>query len=297
MIKILKSHFWYSKSQRNGILLLGLFLFLSQVMFYAIEFSHPSPELDAEELQAVRLYLDSISASSDRKVKVEFYPFNPNFISDFKGYQLGLSVDEIDRLHSYRKKGKFVNSASEFQKVTQVSDSLLSKISPSFKFPEWVKRQNKVRDEVSNNRFSQTISNNTIAPKTSDLNKATKHDLMSITSINQSMAQRIVNYRNKLQGFSVADQLYEVWYIDSIQVKEILKVFQIESKPSFSKINLNTASFKMVLSIPYIDYDLCKKIFNYRDEVAELQSISELKELEGFPQDLYDRIVLYLSAE
>ena len=56
-------------------------------------------------------------------------------------------------------------------------------------------------------------------------------------------------------------------------------------------------NFKDLLKNPYIDYSLCKKIFEYRDEVAELQNISELKNISGFPLDKYDRIVLYLVAE
>ena len=42
---------------------------------------------------------------------------------------------------------------------------------------------------------------------------------------------------------------------------------------SVKKLQVN---FKEVLKNPYIDYDLCVKIFDYRDEVAELQDISEL---------------------
>jgi hypothetical protein len=42
---------------------------------------------------------------------------------------------------------------------------------------------------------------------------------------------------------------------------------------------------------------LCLKIFDYKDEVAELQSISEIKNIEGFPLENYTRIVLYLHAE
>ena len=39
------------------------------------------------------------------------------------------------------------------------------------------------------------------------------------------------------------------------------------------------------------------QIFDYKDEVAELQSISEIKNIEGFPIEKYDRIVLYLQAK
>ena len=37
-----------------------------------------------------------------------------------------MSLEEIDRLLDYRKLNKFVNSKREFQKVTKVSDSLLT---------------------------------------------------------------------------------------------------------------------------------------------------------------------------
>ena len=39
------------------------------------------------------------------------------------------------------------------------------------------------------------------------------------------------------------------------------------------------------------------KIFELRDEVAELQSISELKNIEGFPLDKYEQLMLYLTLK
>jgi DNA uptake protein ComE-like DNA-binding protein len=69
------------------------------------------------------------------------------------------------------------------------------------------------------------------------------------------------------------------------------------NKATIKKINVNTASFKEILSTPYVTYDLCKKIVEYRAEVAELQAIEELKNIEGFPMDKYDRIALYLEAK
>ena len=39
------------------------------------------------------------------------------------------------------------------------------------------------------------------------------------------------------------------------------------------------------------------KIFEFRYEVAELQDISELKKIEGFPLEEYNRIIVYLTAK
>ena len=80
-------------------------------------------------------------------------------------------------------------------------------------------------------------------------------------------------------------------------VGTLLLQFEVKSAPSIKKININEASFKEVLSIAYIDYELTKKIFNYRDEVAEIQAIEDLKKIEGFPLEKFDRIALYLEAK
>ena len=111
------------------------------------------------------------------------------------------------------------------------------------------------------------------------------------------MAERIIKYRTKLSGFTFNNQLLEVWKLEKTTAQNILAFFKIIEKPIIKKTNVNTATFKQVLSNPYVDFDLCKKIFEFRDEVAELQSIDELKNIEGFPLDKYDRIILYLEAK
>ena len=59
-----------------------------------------------------------------------------------------MSLEEIDRLLAFRKTNKFVNSKREFQQVTKVSDSLLNKISPYFKFPDWVVQTKSSQNQV-----------------------------------------------------------------------------------------------------------------------------------------------------
>ena len=78
--------------------------------------------------------LNAIKIADSRKK----HKFNPNFLSDYKGYILGMSSLEIDRLHKFRSKNKFVNSLVEFQKVTKVSNSFIEKNASYFKFPDWV---------------------------------------------------------------------------------------------------------------------------------------------------------------
>jgi DNA uptake protein ComE-like DNA-binding protein len=295
-MKIFKSHFWYTKNQRNGILLLLIIIIFLQLILHFKNFdSQQLVDLSQPKITSYNKQLDSLKKKSSKKKKFKIYPFNPNFISDYKGYQLGLNVDEIDRLLAYREQRLYVNSAKEFQTITKISDSLLQKISPFFKFPEWVQMKN--NNKNNQQRYIPNSRINVLEITTVDINKATLKDFTFIEGVDEYLSERIIKYRSKLQGFSFKEQLFEVWGLDKLIANKILSTFSIKNKPIIKKVNINTASFKEVLSNPYIDYQLCVKIFDYRDEVAELQSISEIKNIEGFPIKKYNRIVLYLLAE
>ena len=125
----------------------------------------------------------------------------------------------------------------------------------------------------------------------------TADDLRIVNGIGEKLSKRIIDYREKLQGFTYSSQLYEVWNLNKEIVDELLLSFQVLTPPIIEKININDATFKQVLKIVYVDYELTKSIFNYRDEVAEIQNIEELKKIEGFPLENFDRIALYLEAK
>ncbi len=123
--------FRYSKNQKRGVFFLILLIIGIQLVYFLYNFNNDT-ELVPEDKEIIRLQkeIDSLKLIANQSKNKTIYPFNPNYITDFKGYQLGMSVDEIDRLLEYRKSGKFVNSAMEFQKVTKISNSLLDSISP-----------------------------------------------------------------------------------------------------------------------------------------------------------------------
>ena len=262
-----------------------------QLTFFFFDFSsNETIDFSSNEIVVYQNEMDSLKTVELKNKEPKIYPFNPNFITDFKGYQLGLSIKEIDRLHNFRKKGSYVNSVKEFQEITKVSDSLLNVISPYFQFPKWVTSKNTNSISKPKNKIHIPIVKN-------DINAANISDLRVVNGIGEKLADRIIKYRTKLQGFTFSSQLYEVWNLDKEVVDRVLLHFEVKKLPIIHKINVNEASFKEVLSIVYIDYELTKKIFNYKDEVAEIQEIEELKKIDGFPIEKFDRIALYLVAK
>jgi len=282
-MKFFKSHFAYSKSQRNGIFILFTIIVVVQLVIFCFKFPSNTSQKQLEIVTDVQKQLDSIQG-----LKKEYYikPFNPNYLSDYKGYQLGMSLAQIDRLFAYRKKGNYINSAKDFKTVTQVSDSLLSIISPLFKFPDWKKKYlNK----------KKVISKKITKPK-KDINKATIKELMELKGIGVKRANTIVKYRKLLKGFSYESQLDEVWGLTPENILELKNNFKVLSKPSILKINVNMATVKELNRIVYINYKQAKSIVSYRKEVAEIQNLAELKTISNFPVDKFDLISLYLQA-
>jgi len=228
-----------------------------------------------------------------KKQNTKIYSFNPSFLSLKKGIKLGMSKTEINRLLTHRKAGKYINSSAEFQKITGITDALLNTLKPYFKFPDWVIERNK----KANLNNDTTQQNNFLSKEKHCINAATAIELQKINGVDEKLATRIIKYRKLLKGYSLNAQLYEVWHLKPDIANKILAHFSVINKPNITKININTASFKEILHLPYIDYELTKKIFQFRDEVAELQELKELKKIDSFPVKQFDRISLYLKAE
>jgi hypothetical protein len=139
----LKSHFTFTKSQRSGIFVLCGIIVCFQLLIFNRYYSAAPLVHEQPELSNYKAEIDSLRNLALQHKVPKSYPYNPNFISDYKGYVLGMTTEELDRLHAFRKKNKFVNSAKEFQAVTLVSDSLLKIISKDFKFPDWVSNKHR----------------------------------------------------------------------------------------------------------------------------------------------------------
>ncbi len=62
-MKFIESHFWYTKSQRNGILFLLVILFSIQLALYFIDFSGED-DLNDQEFALIQSALDSLKKGS-----------------------------------------------------------------------------------------------------------------------------------------------------------------------------------------------------------------------------------------
>ena len=291
-MKNIKSLFMFTSDQRKGIFALMLLIVVLQLAYFFVDFSVvPKDDEQKQKWLSLQSEVDSLKNTSKNKSE-KIFLFNPNFITDYKGYKLGMSVAEIDRLLEFRKTNQFVNSADEFQKVTKISDSLLNVISPLFKFPDWVnnRKEKKEYEKFPSKAFAKKEKIILI-----DINQATKEDLIKIYGIGEAISLRILKQKEVLGGFVSMDQMSDVWGLSPEVIDNLNSHFKIISLPEFKKIDVNNASLKELSQFYYFRYALAKEIITYRSMNGDFKNIEDLTKIKGFPVDKAKTIALYLD--
>ena len=280
----------FTSSQRIGLLILFALIIIVQVgSHYLPSTITEESSQEKKEWLAFQTKIDSLKEFKT-EYKQKIYPYNPNFITDYKGYKLGMTVEQLDRLFAFRKENKYVNSAKEFQQVTKVSDSLLKEMAVYFKFPDWV------------NKKSGYVSNFTPFPKkekevivVKDINHATAEDLIKIRGIGEAISARILKERDKFGAFATMDQMQFIWGLSPEVVDYLNQYFKIGDVSQVKKININEATLKELSAFPFFNYSLSREIVIYRSMNSKIKDAEDLTKIKGFPTDRVAIIALYLN--
>ena len=131
-------------------------------------------------------------------------------------------------------------------------------------------------------------------PMNIELNSADSSTLIKVNGIGTVFSSRIVKYRDYLGGFHSKHQLLEVYNLDSTVYQRIEESLWVDST-KIEKIHLNTATFKELLQHPYTDYYLVKQMVNYREQHGGFKKLSQLRELELMYEELYEKLIPYLT--
>jgi DNA uptake protein ComE-like DNA-binding protein len=128
-----------------------------------------------------------------------------------------------------------------------------------------------------------------------ELNQADSAELTLCTGIGPSFSRRIILYRKMLGGFYDRNQLLEVYGMDSVRFQGFQH--QVTVNPNLvRKMDLDSVSFKELLSHPYFEFYLVKAIFNYKGKKKGLDSLAQLKSMPEIYPSLYDKISPYLEV-
>lgn len=230
------------------------------------------------ELEQIKT-ADSIAKIPEKKA------FNPNFINEYQARVFGIPTEAIDKVEAYRAEEKWINSVKDFQVVTGISDSLLEEVKVYFKFPDFVNQKNKnsLKSQV---KIMQT-----------DLNQANLSALMEVSGIGEALANRIIEWRDRLGGFASLAQLKHVYGLNDYAKENLLKHFYIKETEVKPRFNINETTASDIATIPGLNFDLAKKIWEFCQLREGLKDLDDLLILDGITEYKLDLIRIYLYVD
>lgn len=286
-----KSHFIYDSRKRSGILLFAILIVGCMV---TVGFYNPDAEIisspgEEAKVRAFQREIDSLKAIEIANRKPKIFPFNPTLLTDFNGYKLGMSTEEVDRVIRFRESGKWFNSAAEFQRTSGISDSLLAVISPYFKWPKWLEEQRKNSTKKASHKKKWKTTE-----EKGKLNTLTYEEMIRLEGVDETAATKVIRHRDKIGGYQVDFQIYGVYGVSKEVKRAVLNHYTVKEKPAITYVVVNKASASDLSTVPSLNFELAKEIVDYRVLHEGIKSLEELKDIEGMTDYIYDIIKLYL---
>jgi DNA uptake protein ComE-like DNA-binding protein len=108
-----------------------------------------------------------------------------------------------------------------------------------------------------------------------DINTCDSADLVKLPGIGPVLSARIIKYRNYLGGYASISQLQEVYGL-SPETYELIKSRVKADTAVIKRIGINTASYKELSRIRYLEKYEISAILKYRDLKGRIDDIQEL---------------------
>jgi DNA uptake protein ComE-like DNA-binding protein len=307
----IKDFFGFNKRQERGVFVLSL------ILIVVIFLNHYAPVLapdipkhiskNAQYLQQIKLqaYEEPIkyASFSNKNIKHQVIDslvvihaektFDPNTVDINELVSIGLPKKIASNINKYRSKGGKFYHKEDLRRIYGMTDDIYHKLEPHIQMKE---KKRKWRVSNDQETFSKPKKEKLAVTIALGINSADSAQLLVVDGIGPFYAGEIINYRNRLGGYNNINQLKELYRMDSAKFERMKKQLFLDSIP-LKKININTATFKQVLRHPYIDYETTKYIMNKRNKLGKYAALYQLKDEKYFPDELYNKLLPYLSLD
>ncbi len=275
--QIIQDYFTFSRSERRGITILLIIIFLLAIANKTIFYFETPAKIDIElfdsEKQKLGLKNDSLTQHISLRT---LSPFNPNTIDSTELESLNIPEGVKSNLLKFRKKGGVFHSKSDFRKIYGVNDELFSKLEPYLILETQKQLKENVRPEPTYFAF--------------DPNTASDNEFLML-GLSEKQIVSIRNYKIKAGNFKSKEDFLKIRTITEKQKVILANYIEIKaiekSKPDLKTqltknlIDINSADSTELKSLPGIGNVLSKRIVKYRDLLGGFYSIEQLKEVYG----------------
>ncbi|MBU8891644.1 MAG: helix-hairpin-helix domain-containing protein [Bacteroidales bacterium] len=299
--KRFKEYFTFTKKERNGLFVLLIILFvLILVKIYQSNKSYGEVVLfDSDFQKDIKKFEESLipKTTTEKKNQISsvnqddfkkdkwfvpeiLFDFDPNQVSKKELKELGFSDKQAKTLMNYREKGGLFFTKNDLLKIYGIGKEQFGILEPYIIFEV----KNKAEDYIPKISKKELI----------EINSASKEDLMKITGIGSSYADRIIKYKNLLGGYYEKNQILEVYGMDSIRYLGLVQEVLIDTN-LINKLNLNEADFITLLRHPYLNKYQTEAILKYKNIVGDFTEFEQIHENNLLTKREFVKIKPYLK--
>jgi len=322
----LQEYFYYTRLERNACIMLCVLCAMAYSLPLIYPYtSPPDAKLDFSEVHqlamaftpapnagnAVAPYANfrSHNNASPRQA-IETFAFDPNTASKDDLIRLGLSSRTAQTILNYREKGGHFYKKEDLKRMYTIRQEDYERLEAFVQIPP--RPGSGKYADYSKNTANQGFATNasfeekpfatpTYSKKSAatlvDINAATIEDWQQIPGIGPGWAKRIVNFREKLGGFAMPQQVGETFGLPDSVFQKMLPQMQTNT-PVFRKIKLNAATLDELKAHPYLSSFQATILFNYRLQHGSYADFASVKKVKaGFKEEDWARLEPYFSYE
>jgi DNA uptake protein ComE-like DNA-binding protein len=126
-----------------------------------------------------------------------------------------------------------------------------------------------------------------------NINEADSIAWVALPGIGPGFAKRIITFRERLGGFASADQLKEVYGIDTIWVKQHIRKFLV-GKGVYRPLFVNRVIWNEFRH-PYLPYVQAKVVLNFRKQHGAIGDFDALMQIKLIDPLVWERLKPYLN--
>ena len=331
MRKILANYFYYSRSERNGVILLtALSLAMLVIPKVFSIYKEPAIPIDYRAFEnEILAFQNSLppentpagineGAKASKISESELFAFNPNTATSEDFIQLGLSSKVATIINHYREKGGHFYRKEDFKKIYGITSEDYDRLEGFIALDEAAKSSVKYPYDGSARKFGSEQYDTPIEIKLTpfDPNNANESALLSL-GLDKNVVKNVLKYREKGGKFFKKEDLKRIYGFSDIDYLRIENYIQIADNHTITNYNsitnvqndlkknetikipsiidVNKATSEEWLQLRGIGATFATRIIEQREKLGGFASLDQLKEIHGLPDSTFRNITPYLK--
>lgn len=300
--------FEFSQREQKGIWMLVTLIILSYVGFHLYDdfFDESIENFSKEEFDKVASKLNPNEKENqiENITEIELFEFDANKIGFDSLLSLGFSEPLSKRYVKFREAIGGFKSVDDIKKVYGLNDSIFRAIESYIV----IQASDTSMAENSNLRVNENSKTNDLPNKDQvvtkrysseliiELNSASADELRKIKGIGETLSNRIIKYRDAIGGFYKANQIFNVYGVDSVGLDLENVTFKIDTA-LITRVDINKGEASDLANHLFISSYQAKILIAYRKQHGDFRSKLDVAASKAFTDEELQVVLPYLAIK